>query len=183
MERQETQASGQNEDIQTALAQDAAPFAADDHTEARDIGVVIMSHGTIDFVIPLIGLLALDELEFTEVFGDIVIANPGIANNTVLRVRQGIVKNIYYDPLEAVTSLIFGSYSLNQATRNGMGVTFLGDDCHIHKGGKLIGSAPKVNNNYVLSVSQSTTKIAVLIQENIRALATSLLFNEEAVEL
>ena len=59
----------------------------------------------------------------------------------------------------------------------------MGDECHIFCDNDLIGSAPKTLNTYILSVSQSTAKVAILIQQNMRALSTSLMFNEEAVEL
>ena len=62
-----------------------------------------------------------------------------------------------------VPNLTCGLFSLNQAIRNGLEITFQGDDCLIYKGERLIGSAPKVNNNYIPSVSQSTSKISVLI--------------------
>ena len=54
-------------------------------------------------------------------------------------------------------------------------MTFLGEGCHIYKGDKIIGSAPKVDNICTLSVLQSSTTIAMLIQENMRALATSVM--------
>ena len=82
-----------------------------------------------------------------------------------------------------VPELTCGLFSLNQATRNGLGISFSGEDCHIYKGRKIIGSAPKVNNIYTLNVSQPTSKITMLIQENLRALATNVMYNEEAVEL
>ena len=82
-----------------------------------------------------------------------------------------------------VPELTYGLFSLNQATRNGLGISFSGDDYYIYKGDKMIGSVPKVNNIYTLIVSQATAKIIMLIQENIRALATNVIYNNEAVEL
>ena len=76
-----------------------------------------------------------------------------------------------------VPALACGLFSISQATRKGFTIKFEGDDCHIFQGTKLVGSAPKVNNTYVLGVTQSTASVAMLIQ----ALTTSL--NEEAVEL
>ena len=51
-----------------------------------------------------------------------------------------------------VPDLTSGFFSISQATREWMTVTFFGDKCHISKAGQLIGSAPKVNNTYTLSV-------------------------------
>ena len=51
-------------------------------------------------IVRLIGLLALDELEYTEVVQEIINANPGIEDYTVLEVWKGIVRNIFYEPLE-----------------------------------------------------------------------------------
>ena len=82
-----------------------------------------------------------------------------------------------------VPDLTCGLFSISQATRKGFGINFLGDDCHLYKEDYLVESAPKVNNTYILSVSQSTARIARDIQGNMKALATSLMFNEEAVEL
>ena len=66
-----------------------------------------------------------------------------------------------------------------------MGVSFLGDICRITKNDEAIGYASKVNNCYILSLSHSTSRIARLIQKNIRILLsfTSFAFNEEVVEL
>lgn len=47
----------------------------------------------------------------------------------------------------------------------------------------MVGSAPKVNNTYILSVSQPIAKIAVDIQGNKRSIATDIMFNEEAIKL
>ncbi len=82
-----------------------------------------------------------------------------------------------------VPDLTCGLFSISQATRKDLGITFIGEDYHIFQGSKLIGSAPKVNNTYILSILQATAKVAVLIQQNMRALATSLIFNKEAVDL
>ena len=82
-----------------------------------------------------------------------------------------------------VPGLTCGLFSLNQATRNGLKITFQGEGCYIYKDANIIGSAPKVNNIYILSIAQSSTKVTMLIQENLRALASTLSFNPEAVEL
>ena len=82
-----------------------------------------------------------------------------------------------------VPDLTCGLFSISQATRKGFGITFLGDDCSILMNNKHIGSAPKMNNTYILSATQSTAKVAMYIQQNMRALSTSLMFNEDAVEL
>ena len=82
-----------------------------------------------------------------------------------------------------VPDITCGLFSLNQATRNGLRISFSGDNCHIYKGKKIIGSAPKVSNIYTLNVSQPTAKITMFIQENMRAFATNVMYNQEAVEL
>lgn len=51
------------------------------------------------------------------------------------------------------------------------------------KGDILIGSAPKHGNSYMLNMTQPSTKVAVQIQQNKRALVASLSYNDEAVEL
>ena len=82
-----------------------------------------------------------------------------------------------------VPDLTCGLYSISQATRKGFEILFTGDKCRILKDNKQVGSAPKVTNTYILSVLQPTAKVAVLIQQNMRALATAHMFNEEAIEL
>lgn len=82
-----------------------------------------------------------------------------------------------------VPDLTCGLYSISQATRKGFEILFTSDECQILKDNQQIGSAPKVNNTYILSVLQPTAKVAVLIQQNMRALATTHMFNEEAIEL
>ena len=89
-----------------------------------------------------------------------------------------LVKDVLHVP-----DLTCGLFSISQATRKGMGIFFHGESCDITLDNKTIGSAPKVNNTYILSVLEPSAKIAILIQQNMRALATSLMFNEEAVEL
>ena len=82
-----------------------------------------------------------------------------------------------------IPGLTYGLFLISQATRKGLGVTFLGDDYKILRGEDVIGSAPKVHNTYILSVTYSTAKVASLIDQKIRALVTSLMFNKKAVEL
>ena len=96
---------------------------------------------------------------------------------------DGSSKSVSLTDVLHVPGLTCGLFSISQATRKGLGVTFLGDDCKILRGEDVIGSAPKVHNTYILSVTHSTAKVASLIDQNMRALATSLMFNEEAVEL
>lgn len=62
-----------------------------------------------------------------------------------------------------VPNLTCGLFSLNQATRNSLKITFQGEGCYIYKEDMIIGTAPKVNNVYVLSITQSSTKVAMLI--------------------
>ena len=96
---------------------------------------------------------------------------------------DGSINTVSLGEVLHVPGLTCGLFSISQATRKGLGVTFLNDDCKILRGEEVIGNAPKVNNTYILSVTQPTAKVAILIQQNMRALATSLMFNEEAVEL
>ena len=134
-----------------------------------------------------------DKEEFTEYQSHraaIIIAN----GSTVWAQGRGIVQHewitnkgshhiVNIDDVLHVPDLTCGLFSLNQATRNGLRISFSGEDCHIYKGRKIIGSAPKINNIYILMVSQPTAKITMLIQENRRALATNVMYNDEAVEL
>ena len=64
-----------------------------------------------------------------------------------------------------------------------MGVVFFNDACYITKNDIAIKYAPKINDIYILNISQLSTQIARLIEENFRALAIDLSFNEEAVKL
>ncbi len=88
------------------------------------------------------------------------------------------MKDIYHVP-----DLTCGLFSISQATRQGLEVTFKNNECHILQGSKLVGIAPKVNNSYILNISQLRARLATLISQNMKALSTSLVFNEEAVEL
>ena len=82
-----------------------------------------------------------------------------------------------------VPNLTSGLFSLNQATRTGLKIIFQGEGCYIIEDDVIIGTAPKVNNVYILSITQSSTKVAMLIQESMRAMSSTLAFNSEAVEL
>ena len=82
-----------------------------------------------------------------------------------------------------VPDLSYSLFSISQATRKGFEITFVDEDCHIRKDSILTGSASKVQNTYILSLLESTTKVAGIIQQNIKALSTSLILNEDAVEL
>ena len=96
---------------------------------------------------------------------------------------DGSTNNMLLEDVLHVPGLTCGLFSISQATRKGLDVVFSGDSCKIISKKKVIGSAPKVNNIYLLSASQLTTKITILIQQNMRALLISLMFNKEAVEL
>ena len=96
---------------------------------------------------------------------------------------DGSTNNMFLEDVLHVPGLTCGLFSISQATRKGLDVVFSRDSCKIISKKKVIGSAPKVNNTYLLSASQPTAKITILIQQNIRALSTSLIFNKEAVEL
>ena len=61
-------------------------------------------------------------------------------------------------PVPAWSDLICGLFSINQATKKGMGVSSFDGSCHIVMKDRLIGNAPKVNNAYVLNVLESTAK-------------------------
>ena len=74
-------------------------------------------------------------------------------------------------------------FLISQATRKGLGVVFFDDAYQITKDNIAIGYAPKVNNTYILNISQLSTQIARLIKKNFRALVIDLSFNEEAVKL
>ena len=82
-----------------------------------------------------------------------------------------------------VPDLTCGLFSISQATQKGFDINFSGDNCHLYKNNTLVGSAPKVNKTYILSLTHPSALIAIIIQQNVRAMATSLMFNEEAVEL
>ena len=82
-----------------------------------------------------------------------------------------------------VSVLTCGLFSISQATRKEFAISFKGEEYHIYQDIKLIKSAFKVNNIYILGVTQLTANIATLIQQNIRVLTTSLMFNEEVVKL
>ena len=82
-----------------------------------------------------------------------------------------------------ISDFICELFSISQVIKKGFEIVFLDDDCYILKDNVLVESASKTRNIYILNVSQSTTKIAVLIQENTRALFIALMFNEDAVEL
>ena len=88
------------------------------------------------------------------------------------------VKDVLHIP-----DLTCGLYSISQAIQKGFEILFTGVKCRILKDNKQVRSAPKVNNTYILSVLQPTAKVVVLIQRNMRALATTHIFNEEAIEL
>ena len=114
--------------------------------------------------------------------------------NTVQIIGRGTIKMEWLLPDGSTHSMVLrdvlhvpgltcGLFSISQATRKGLDVIFSGDSCNILHNDKVIGSAPKVNNSYLLSVTQLTAKVTILIQQNMRALATSLMFNEEAVKL
>ena len=82
-----------------------------------------------------------------------------------------------------VSDFICELFSISQIIKKGFEIAFLGDDYYISKNNVLVESALKTRNIYILNMSQSTAKIAALIQENTRALFTALIFNEDAVEL
>ena len=88
------------------------------------------------------------------------------------------IKDILY-----MLNLAYGLFSLSQVIRNSLRITFFSKGYYIYKGNIIIGSTPKVNNTYILSIFQSSTKIAILIQENIRVLITSVIYNAKVVEL
>ena len=88
------------------------------------------------------------------------------------------VENVLHVP-----DFICELFSISQVIKKGFEIAFLDDDCHISKNNVLVESASKTRNIYILNVSQSTVKIAALIQENTRALFIVLMFNEDAVEL
>ena len=69
-------------------------------------------------------------------------------------------------------------FSISQATQKELKVIFFNDAYQITKDKIAIKCAPKVNNTYILNISQPSTQITRLI----RALAITT-FNEEAVEL
>ena len=60
-----------------------------------------MGNGEIVVIVPFIGLLALDELIYTEVVEEIRSANPGIEDHTVDEVWNGILENLFHDPMES----------------------------------------------------------------------------------
>ena len=60
-----------------------------------------MSNGEIVVIVPLIGLLVLDELIYTEVVEEIRCANPGIEDHTVDEVWNGILENLFHNPMES----------------------------------------------------------------------------------
>ena len=120
----------------------------------------------------------------------VIIANgltvPALGRGTIEMewfLKDGSSNLIRLEDVLHVPDLACGLFSISQATGKGLGVSFVNDGCNNTKNKKVVGNAPKVNNSYFLSISVPTAKICMQIQENSRALATSLMFNEEAVEL
>lgn len=58
-------------------------------------------NGQVVVIAPLIGLLALDELEYTKVAQEIMNADPGIEDHTVNEVWNVILENLFHDPMES----------------------------------------------------------------------------------
>ena len=90
---------------------------------------------------------------------------------------------IRLDNVLHVPQLKYGLFLISQATRKELRVVFYNDACQITKDEIAIEYAPKVNNIYILNISQLSTQIARLIKKNFRALIIGLSFNEEAVKL
>ena len=58
---------------------------------------------------------------------------------------------------------MYSLFSISQATRKSLKVTFLDNDYKILRGKDVIGSASKAYNIYILSVTYLTAKIVSLI--------------------
>jgi len=88
------------------------------------------------------------------------------------------IKNILHIP-----ALICSLFSIHQVTSKGYKVCFDNDDYAITKDDKTVGTTSKQGNIYTLNVIYPTTYITALIQQNMKVLVTSLVYNNEAVEL
>jgi len=89
------------------------------------------------------------------------------------------IKNVLHVP-----ALTCGLFSIHQVTSKGFNVFFSNDDCAITtKDNRAVGAALKQGNVYTLNVIYPTSYVAALIKQNMKALVTSLAYNDEAVEL
>ena len=82
-----------------------------------------------------------------------------------------------------VSDLAYNLFLINQATRKDFEIIFVDDDYYIRKNSILIENAPKIQNIYIFSLLESTTKIVRIIQKNMKTLSINLILNEDAVEL
>ena len=121
---------------------------------------------------------------------DVIVANRSIIQTKgrgTVKIEQLLADRFSYlvrlDDVLYILDLKYGLFLISQTTFKGLGINFLEKEYYILKENQLIRSTPKVNNIYILSVSQPAASTTVLIQKNIRTLATSLIFNNEVVEL
>ena len=61
----------------------------------------LTGNGQVLVIAPLIGLLALDELEYTKFAQEVMNANPGIDDYTVAEVWNRILENLFHNPMKS----------------------------------------------------------------------------------
>ena len=69
----------------------------------QDKGMIIMDNRHELVHVPLIGLISdLEHFKFSELYEEIKGANPGISKSTAAGVLEGVLKHVYYDPVQSV---------------------------------------------------------------------------------